>query len=83
MQYHEIEAVRAPLYGIGGLLGIMLMALLFAGFPEIRWFCFFSLPLGGIFAIAFRYYYRFIAGRQRRIIWTREVPRFHWPHPIS
>lgn len=83
MSYHELETVRAPLYGIGGLLGITMMALLLAGFPEVRWFCLFSLPLGGIFAIIFRYYYRFIGRRERRIIWTRGGPHFHWPQPIS
>ncbi|HET8666418.1 MAG TPA: hypothetical protein VFM10_00470 [Terriglobales bacterium] len=80
---HELEAVRAPLYGIGGLLGVTMMILLFAGFPEIRWFCLFSLPLGIVFALIFRYWHRFLDRRSRHLIWRRGGPHFHWPQPIS
>lgn len=83
MQYDELEAVRAPLYGIGGLLGITMMAILFATFPEVRWFCLFSLPLGGMFAIIFRCYYRFTARRAGHLIWTRGGSHFQWPQPIG
>ncbi|HYH00199.1 MAG TPA: hypothetical protein VD837_13780 [Terriglobales bacterium] len=83
MPYHELEAVRAPLYGIGGLLGVSMMVLLLAGFPEVRWFCLLSLPLGCFFAVVFRYYYRFADRRERQMIWTRGGRRFRWPQPIS
>jgi hypothetical protein len=80
---HEVEAVRAPLYGIGGLLGVTVMALLFAGFPEVRWFALLSLPLGMLFAVLFRYSNRLSARRSRQIIWKRGGPHFRWPQPIS
>jgi hypothetical protein len=77
------EAARAPLYGIGGLLGITLMALLFAAFPAVRWFALLSLPLGIIMAIGMRLWRYLIYERTCQIIWTRNVRHFRWPQPIS
>ncbi len=77
------DTARAPLYGIGGLLGIAIMALLFAAFPEVRWFALLSLPLGIFMAIGMRAW-RHVAFRlTRKIIWTRNVRHFRWPQPIS
>ncbi len=83
MYDRELESVRAPLYGIGGLLGVTLTALLFAALPEVRWFALFSIPLGIVVAAGLRSWY-FLQHRQtRRIIWTRDLHHFHWPQPIS
>lgn len=79
----ELESVRAPLYGIGGLLGITLMALLFAGFPEVRWFALFSIPLGVLIAAAMRWSRSFARRRTRRLIWVRDVPHYRWPGAIG
>jgi hypothetical protein len=78
-----IDTVRAPLYGIGGLLGLTLMALLFAAFPEVRWFALLSLPLGIFMAAGMRTWRYFVDQRSHRIIWTRDVPHFRWPHAIG
>jgi len=80
---YELEANRAPLYGIGGLLGFTMMALLFAGFPEVRWFFLFSLPLGIMFAIVFRCSHEFSLRHHSQLIWTRGGRHFRWPQPIS
>lgn len=83
MYDNGLDTVRAPLYGIGGLLGLTLMALLFAAFPAVRWFALFSLPLGIVMAIGMRTWRYLVDRHSHRIIWTRNVPRFRWPEPIS
>lgn len=83
MYERELESVRAPLYGIGGLLGVTLMALLFVALPEVRWFALFSIPLGLLFAAGIRSWYFLQHRHARKIIWTRDVRPFHWPQPIS
>ena len=80
---HEHETVRAPLYGISGLLGVTLMVLLLAAFPEVRWFALFSLPLGIAIAAGMRAWRYMDARRSRTIIWKRDIPHFRWPQPIS
>jgi hypothetical protein len=83
MYGHEVEPVRAPLYGIGGLLGVTLMVLLLAAFPEVRWFALFSLPLGIVMAAAMRAWRYLTDRRSRNIVWERDTRHFHWPQPIS
>ncbi len=78
-----LDTARAPLYGIGGLLGITLMALLFAAFPEVRWFALLSLPLGVIMAIGMRVWRHLTDRHGRKVIWTRNVRHFRWPQPIG
>lgn len=83
MYERELESVRAPLYGIGGLLGVTLMALLFVALPEVRWFALFSIPLGILMAAGIRSWYFLRYRHTHRVIWTRPARHFHWPQPIS
>lgn len=79
----ELEATHAPLFGIGGLLGITMMALLLVGFPEVRWFAVLSIPLGIVMAAGMRAWRYLEYRRERQLIWIRNAPHFHWPHPIN
>ncbi len=74
-----VEGARAPLFGVGGLLGVTMMVLLLVAFPEVRWFALFSIPLGILMAACMRLWREFEERRDRRMIWTRDVPHFRWP----
>lgn len=78
-----VEGVRAPLFGVGGLLGVTMMVLLLVAFPEVRWFALFSIPLGIIMAAGMRIWRHLEERRDRKLIWVRDMPHFHWPEPIS
>jgi hypothetical protein len=83
MYYRELETDRAPLYGIGGLLGVTMLVLLFVAFPEIRWFALFSIPLGIVMAAGMRSWRYLLRRRGRNMIWRRDELHFRWPQPIS
>lgn len=78
-----LETVRAPLYGIGGLLGVTLMVLLLVGVPAVRWFALLSIPLGIVMAAGMRLWWHLERKRARHVMWQRDVRRFRWPQPIS
>jgi hypothetical protein len=83
MQGEGHREVRAPAYGIGGLLGVTLMALLLAAVPAVRWFALFSIPLGIVMAVGIRASHHLVDRQSGRIIWSRNPRHFHWPHPIG
>ncbi len=78
-----LEAARAPLFGIGGLLGVSMMILLLVAFPEVRWFALLSIPLGIVMAAGMRAWRYWEYEREGRLIWKRGVRHFRWPQPIS
>jgi hypothetical protein len=59
------------------------MALLFVGFPEVRWFALFSIPFGILIACGIRCWQYLRHRHARKLIWSREIRHFHWPEPIS
>ncbi len=77
-----VEGVRAPLFGVGGLLGVTMMILLLAAFPEVRWFALFSIPLGVFMAACMRLWREYEERRDRRLIWARDIPHFRWPEAV-